>query len=334
MYPIIANKGENLVKAIERDGVNRNSIDTKNMTNKFTCDIITSVAFGMEANTLNGENQRLSTLIQEIFGGADIASPKRMAISFMLAMFPNVAKKLKLKFFTKEASDFFMGVVGDNIKYREDSNDERKDFLNMLIQLKNKGSIEGEISTDVKKLTLNEVLAQAFTFFFAGLDTSSTVISFALAELAFHQEIQEKLRKEIVEKSKELNGEFTYESFNDMKYLQKVIDGMFKSIFVICFINWSFFSEILRLRLGNILFRKSNKDYHVPNTQHIIPKDSMVWVPTIGFNLDDRFYSNPEKFDPERFSPEEISKRRNDIHLPFGDGPRNCIGMRLVTFFD
>ena len=93
MYPIIANKGENLVKAIERDGVNRNSIDTKNMTNKFTCDIITSVAFGMEANTLNGENQRFSTLIQAIFGGAEFASTRRMGVMILINVFPNVAKK-------------------------------------------------------------------------------------------------------------------------------------------------------------------------------------------------------------------------------------------------
>ena len=147
-------------------------------------------------------------------------------LRFLLMMaFPNLSKKMQIRAFSKELSEFFMDVVGSNVKYREDSKDERKDFLNMLIQLKNKGSIDGEFSSDMKKLTLNEVLAQAFLFFFAGTDTSSTAISFALAELAYNQEIQEKLRKEIVEKAKESKGELSYEALNEMKYLEKVIDG-------------------------------------------------------------------------------------------------------------
>ncbi len=147
-------------------------------------------------------------------------------LRFLLMMvFPNFAKKMRIRAFSKELSEFFMDVVGSNVKYREDSKDERKDFLNMLIQLKNKGSIDGEFSSDTKRLTLNEILAQAFLFFFAGTDTSSTAISFALAELAYNQEIQEKLRKEIVEKAKESKGELSYEALNEMKYLEKVIDG-------------------------------------------------------------------------------------------------------------
>ena len=53
MYPIIVDKGDNLVKAIERDSTGGRSIEAKNMMMRLTCDIISSVAFGMEANTLN-----------------------------------------------------------------------------------------------------------------------------------------------------------------------------------------------------------------------------------------------------------------------------------------
>lgn len=139
--------------------------------------------------------------------------------------FPKFAKKLHMRQFSKTLSHFFMNVVGDNVKHREDTNDSRKDFLNMLIQLKNKGSIDGEFSTDVKKLTLNEIMAQAFLFFFAGSDTSSTAISFTLAELSHNQEVQQKLRNEITEKLKETNGEITYEALHEMSYLNMVVNG-------------------------------------------------------------------------------------------------------------
>lgn len=221
MYPIVVNKGENLVAAIERESVDGKFIDTKDLTNRFTVDIISSVAFGMEANTLNGENEDILVIFKDIFGAEGIAILKL----FFIFGFPKFSKKILLRMFNKKITDFFMDVVGNNIRHREDSEDNRKDFLNMLIQLKNKGSIDGELSTNVKKLTLNEIMAQAFLFFFAGSDTSSTTIAFALAELSNNQEVQDKLRKEIEEKTKETDGEITYEALSDMSYLNMVVNG-------------------------------------------------------------------------------------------------------------
>ncbi|GLG93763.1 Cytochrome P450 6a9 [Gryllus bimaculatus] len=65
--------------------------------------------------------------------------------------------------------------------------------------------------------------AQAFVFFAAGFETSSTTMSFALHELAVNTDIQEKVRKEIDTSLEETGGEFTYESIMNLKYLDKVV---------------------------------------------------------------------------------------------------------------
>lgn len=49
-------------------------------------------------------------------------------------------------------------------------------------------------------------------------------------------------------------------------------------------------------------------------------------VPSIGFHYDPNYFPNPDKFDPERFSDENKSSIVPGTYLPFGNGPRNCIG--------
>ena len=52
----------------------------------------------------------------------------------------------------------------------------------------------------------------------------------------------------------------------------------------------------------------------------------LVSIPVFGIQRDENYYPDPEKFDPERFSEQEKNKRPKFIYLPFGEGPRICIG--------
>lgn len=66
--------------------------------------------------------------------------------------------------------------------------------------------------------------SQAFIFFLAGFETSSTTMSNAFYELALNQYIQDKLREEVREVYKK-DGELTYENIKSMKYMDKVVKG-------------------------------------------------------------------------------------------------------------
>lgn len=77
------------------------------------------------------------------------------------------------------------------------------------------------------------------------------------------------------------------------------------------------------------LLRKAAKDYAVPGTDHILPKGSQILIPAYAIQHDSNYYSDPERFDPDRFAPEQKSERNIVTFLPFGQGPRNCIGLRF-----
>lgn len=76
--------------------------------------------------------------------------------------------------------------------------------------------------------------------------------------------------------------------------------------------------------------RLTTEDYKVEGTNHILPKGLQIMVPTYSIQNDEKYFPDPEKFDPERFTPENIKARHPYAFIPFGEGPRICIGMRFA----
>lgn len=135
-------------------------------------------------------------------------------------MFPSFSRKMGLKFFDDDVIDFYTRIAKDAAGYREANNISRKDFLQLLLDIKN-----GNVSMDDVPFTMDDLAAQAFVFFIAGYETSSALMSFCLYELSLNPEIQEKVRKEIDDVMKEHNGQLTYEATQEMKYMGQVLDG-------------------------------------------------------------------------------------------------------------
>ena len=75
------------------------------------------------------------------------------------------------------------------------------------------------------------------------------------------------------------------------------------------------------------------ESYKFNDQQLTIPKDMRVWIPVYGIHRDPSIYPDPDKFDPERFNEDQIKEIHSLHYLPFGAGPRNCLGNSSIIFF-
>ncbi|CAH0384289.1 unnamed protein product [Bemisia tabaci] len=178
-----------------------------------------------------------------------------------------------------------------------------------------KAAQKSEDGSDRSQFVMDEttIVAQSVLFLVIGFDISSSLLTFASYELALHEEIQQRLRLEIVSALEKHGEENIYEAVQDMPLLEMV------------------FNETLRKHppLAKI-DRACTDDYTIPDTSIVIDKGVHVCIPVLGLHYDPEYYPEPEKFIPERFSPEEKSKRSPYVFLPFGIGPRNCVASRFA----
>ncbi|KAK9752523.1 Cytochrome P450 [Popillia japonica] len=163
-----------------------------------------------------------------------------------------------------------------------------------------------------------DIAAQAMIFFLAGFDSVSVLMSFMGYELVANPDIQTTLQKEIDDTLTECNGKLTYEALLKMKYMDMVI------------------SETLRKWPAAVITdRVCSKPFTIEPVNpgeapvHLKPGD-VVFIPINAIQRDAQYFSNPDKFDPERFNEENKGNIKPYTYMPFGLGPRNCIGSRFA----
>lgn len=79
-----------------------------------------------------------------------------------------------------------------------------------------------------------------------------------------------------------------------------------------------------------MISRRCESTYEIPNTKIKLPPGMRVIIPIYGLHHDPNYYPEPDKFNPDRFSDKNIIN--SSTFMPFGEGPRNCIGMTLIKF--
>ncbi|XP_032662725.1 probable cytochrome P450 6a14 isoform X2 [Odontomachus brunneus] len=329
MFAIVKQCGEELMKCLISKAATENAVEMKDLFARYSMDIIMSTAFGINSNCLIEPNSELRKWGIKVF--------QVKALRYALVMFaPQILDFFSIPSIRRDITKFFTKIFRDNVEYRKSHNIVKHDFMNLLIQLMEKGYVESDDDKNItdepiflkpyqttsiwsgilrlantSKLTMMQAAAQAFIFFLAGFETSSTTATYCLYELALHQDIQNKVRQEIDETLKRHDG-LTYDAVNEMTYLHKVIQETLRKYPSIPVLN-----------------RICTKNIVLPTTNVYVPEGTLITIPVLGVQRDPSIYPDPDKFDPERFNADQVAARHPYAYLPFGEGPRVCIGARF-----
>ncbi|XP_059045026.1 cytochrome P450 6B2-like [Achroia grisella] len=315
MFPLIIERAEHLRARALKAAVNGSTMDARDLMARYTTDFIGACGFGLEADSLNDDDAAFRQLGIKIF---TFGIPDAIIV-LLKDMFPVLSRNLKIM--GKVEKELTI-LVKEILRKRNNKPSGRHDFIDLLLECKKEGTVIGQSiekfnsdgSPKEAKLEFDDIIiaAQVFVFFAAGFETSSSASSFTLHQLAYNPEVQKKVHKEIDTVLAKYDNKLSYDAIKEMTYLE-----------------WTF-KEAMRIfpSLG-FLARTCRKQYSFPNSDLTIDEGVNVIIPVQAFHNDPKYWDEPQEFRPERFHPDEFKETQKSVYLPFGDGPRNCIGARL-----
>ncbi|XP_029361334.1 cytochrome P450 3A27-like [Echeneis naucrates] len=308
MYTIMLKHSSNLIKVLVKKAELDEVIEVKEVFGPYSMDVVTSTAFSVDIDSINNPSDPFVTNIKKMVK-FNFFNPL-LVLTILFPFLEPVFNKMNLSFFPAEVMDFFYSTL-EKIKSDRKKNDRknRVDFMQLMVD----SQISENNNTDdnsQKGLTDHEILSQAMAFIFAGYETSSSTLCFLAYSLATNPHIQKTLQEEI-DKTFPEKGQPTYEGLVQMEYLDMVMN------------------ESMRLYpIGNRLERIAKVSVEVNGVT--IPKGTATVIPVYTLHRDPALWPEPEIFKPERFSKENKDNIDPYAFLPFGAGPRNCIGMRFA----
>ncbi|KAH9511637.1 Cytochrome P450 3A4 [Dermatophagoides farinae] len=326
---------DSLYQALDRLAKTESSFPVHNVMGNFTMDVIAKCAFATDTDAHNEKENKFVVNARKLLEFNFI----RALGTFLVPIFlKNILQTFRIKYFLSPERDFFLNICFQLIKQRKQNTTAKySDMLELMIKAKhgkdrlmedddkfdsyhvNVGDEEKlreeKLLSEIigsKYLSEEEIVAQSFIFFIAGYETTASTLTFALYELATNPDIQNRLYEEV--KAIVDNGEpLDYDHVMKLPYLDAII------------------AETLRLHSPVLtLNRQVSARYPIPEYNYTMEKDESVFIPIYAIHHNPEFHPNPLRFNPERFMPENRDKIIPYSYLPFGGGPRNCIGMRFA----
>jgi cytochrome P450 len=198
----------------------------------------------------------------------------------------------------QDSLDFLNQKIYTLMDHIKKTNPEKPNLISHLMKARDPES--GDIGLPEKQIR-DEVMI----FLFAAHDTTSTALTWSLAYLATHQNIQNTLQKEL---DSVIGGRLpTADDLPKLEFTEKI------------------FKETLRIRPSVwALSRMTNEEYKIG--EYLIPNNSVIFMSQYAMHNSPKYYADPDKFIPERWTKEFLFKLPRFAYFPFGGGIRSCIG--------
>ncbi|XP_060101628.1 thromboxane-A synthase isoform X2 [Heteronotia binoei] len=297
----------------------------------FTLDVVASVAYGIHVDSPKNSRENFVKNSRRFFELAIFKPLLILTIAFPFIMIPLIRIFPNKK--QKEVNGFFISAIKNMIALRDqqDTNERPRDFLQLMLDARypaidtrmehfdtfSQGLEESKTAANKglpkkqpRTLTDDEIAGQAFLFLIAGYETTNSTLSFATYLLATNPECQQKLLHEVDEFFAKHDVP-DYQNIHELLYLDMVI------------------AETLRMYPPAFRFtREASKDCVI--LRQCIPAGFVVEIAVGHLHYNPKIWPEPEKFIPERFTAEAKQQRHPFSYLPFGAGPRGCIGVKLA----
>ncbi|XP_033230552.1 cytochrome P450 9e2-like [Belonocnema kinseyi] len=306
MYKLISQCAIDFTEFLAKDTKNNQVREMKDAFTRYTNDVIATCAFGIKIDSMKNPENEFYLMGKE---GTD--QKKMTPKMFLMRDFPWIVKLFNIRLVHPRIAQFFTDIIESTISIRDKEGISRPDMLQLMME--NRKNEKSKV-----ELTLEEMTAQAFIFFFGGFDTTSTNMSFAAHELAVNPEIQARLQGEIDKVLRNTNGDPSYEAINGMEYLDAVLN-----------------ETLRKYPLIPVLDRVCSKQFELPPTlpgtkPFIVKPGMIIWLPAYAIQHDADYFEEPEKFNPDRFLKNGNATFKSATFLSFGIGPRQCIGNRFA----
>ncbi|XP_073996483.1 cytochrome P450 6a22-like [Rhodnius prolixus] len=290
---------ENMTKYI-RTKCDAGTLEVKSLVRNYAVDLALSSVFGVESDSFFKENATYTKFTKgEMFVDSNQANFAVLSGFFA----PTVGRIFRWRTLSKYVEKMIIDLYKSCAEYRKKHNIVRADFLQYVMTVVSKAEQENKKFSDAK------IAALCISVYGDAVDSSSPALTYALYHIASDCRVQEKLRTEIMNSIKDMS-ELDLDKLQTMEYLEMVI------------------SETLRLHPPiQILSRTCTKSINLDGLQ--IEPGRKLFVTLYGLHMDPKYYTEPDKFLPERFSKEQRTDMNKMAYLPFGEGPRMCLGFRF-----
>ncbi|KAJ8729846.1 hypothetical protein PYW07_016884 [Mythimna separata] len=325
MAPLMAESACAVLSYLREKISGEEVMNINTITMSYVNDVIASCAFGFAVDSLKEPDNVIFRLGKK----AVVQDTTQVMKFFGYENMKTIMKLFQVKIIPTQDAEQFSQLFKSALKARrENLVKPRPDFIQILVDAA-QGKPRAESDADAnnnedakisENFTDDDLVAQAVLFYVAGYDTTANLIYYFLYEMAINPDVQEKLHEELDQLPPDDEIQDLYEAVQGLEYLEMCVNEVLRL--------WPLVGSADRRSVATYDFGPT---YPGSKDRLIAPAGIHVWLPIYSIHRDEKYWPEPNTCKPERFSKERKADIVPYTYMPFGNGPRHCIGSRFAV---